>query len=65
MFGVPGSRWAVVADDSERDGLMLIKESRYEFGCINGMLHVSLVRSPKVTLTIGGVVPPVSIQVRA
>jgi alpha-mannosidase len=53
MFEVPGSRWAVVADDSERDGLMLMTESRYGFGCISGMLHVSLVRSPKVTPTRG------------
>lgn len=53
MFEVPGSRWAVVCDDSQRDGLMVMTESRYGFGCLSGMMHVSLVRSPKVTPTRG------------
>lgn len=53
QFEVPGSRWAVVADDSERDGLMVMTESRYGFGAVNGMLHVSLVRSAKITPTRG------------
>ncbi|HAI14585.1 MAG TPA: hypothetical protein DCM28_22960 [Phycisphaerales bacterium] len=53
MFEVPGSRWAVVCDDSQRDGMMLMTESRYGFGCLSGMMHVSLVRSPKVTPTRG------------
>ncbi len=53
MFEVPGSRWAVVSDDSQRDGLMVMTESRYGFGCLSGMMHVSLVRSPKVTPTRG------------
>ena len=53
MFEVPGSRWAVVCDDSQRDGLMVMTESRYGFGCLSGLMHVSLVRSPKVTPTRG------------
>ena len=49
MFEVPGSRWAAVSDDTERDGVMLITESKYGFGCLDGLLHVSLLRSCKVT----------------
>lgn len=49
QFEVPGSRWATVADDTETEGLMLMTEARYGFGCVSGKLHVSLVRSAKVT----------------
>ncbi|MEM8873491.1 MAG: glycoside hydrolase family 38 C-terminal domain-containing protein [Planctomycetota bacterium] len=49
LFEVPGSRWAVVADDGERDGLMLITESKYGFGCHRRTLHLSLLRSAFVT----------------
>ena len=49
MFEVPGSRWAAVADDTERDGAMLITEAKYGFGCLDGLLHLSLLRSCKVT----------------
>ena len=48
-FEVPGSRWAAVCDDTERDGLMLVTKHTYGFGCTSGLLHVSLVRSAKVT----------------
>ena len=48
-FEVPGSRWAAVCDDTERDGLMLVTHSTYGFGCTSGLLHASLVRSAKVT----------------
>ena len=55
MFEVPGSRWAAVADDTERDGLMLITQDKYGFGAHDGLLHVSLVRSCLVTEANGGV----------
>ncbi len=49
MFENPASRWACVADDDERDGLMLISEAKYGFGVREGVLHVSLARSAQVT----------------
>lgn len=49
MFEVPGSRWACIADDDERDGLMLITEAKYGFGAVDGLLHLSLARSAKYT----------------
>jgi alpha-mannosidase len=49
MFENPGSRWACVADDDERDGLMVVTEAKYGFGVLEGLLHVSLARSAKVT----------------
>lgn len=49
MFENPGSRWACVADDAEREGLMLIAEAKYGFGAREGLLHVSLGRTARVT----------------
>lgn len=49
MFEVPASRWALVADDNEAEGLALITADRYGFGCWDGMLHCSLVRSAFIT----------------
>ncbi|MEM6552593.1 MAG: glycoside hydrolase family 38 C-terminal domain-containing protein [Planctomycetota bacterium] len=49
MFENPGSRWACVADDDEREGLMLITEAKYGFGAVDGLLHLSLARSAKYT----------------
>ncbi|MGF1634999.1 MAG: alpha-mannosidase [Phycisphaerae bacterium] len=49
FFEVPASRWALVADDAESEGLMLLTEAKYGFGCYGGLLHVSLVRSALVT----------------
>jgi len=49
QFENPASRWAAVADDAERDGFMLIAEAKFGFGAHQGNLHVSLVRSAKVT----------------
>jgi len=46
MFESPGSRWAAVSDDTEAEGLMLVTEAKYGFGCSNGLLHLSLIRSP-------------------
>jgi alpha-mannosidase len=48
QFEVPASRWAVVSDDNERDGLALVSKDRYGFGCRDGNLHVSLVRSAMI-----------------
>ena len=48
-FENPGSRWAAVFDDTERDGLMVATRSSFGFGCTSGLLHVSLLRSPKYT----------------
>ncbi len=49
QFEVPASRWAVVSDDNERDALALISKDRYGFGCRDGLLHVSLLRSALIT----------------
>ncbi|MEM6561793.1 MAG: glycoside hydrolase family 38 C-terminal domain-containing protein, partial [Planctomycetota bacterium] len=49
LFEVPASRWATVADDGEREGLMLLTESKYGFGCHGGLMHISLLRSALVT----------------
>lgn len=46
MWEGPGSRWAAVTDDSGRDGLFVVTEAKYGFGCQNGELALSLVRSP-------------------
>lgn len=49
QFEVPGSRYAMVGDDSGLGGLVLITESKYGFSCQEGRLSVSLLRSPRVT----------------
>jgi len=49
MWEVPGSRWAVVTDDAESEGLFVVTESKYGFSCRDGSLGVSLVRSVKIT----------------
>ncbi|MEM7627185.1 MAG: glycoside hydrolase family 38 C-terminal domain-containing protein [Planctomycetota bacterium] len=54
MFEVPGSRWAAVADDTEREGVVLITRDKYGFGAHDGLLHVSLVRSSLVTKANSG-----------
>ncbi len=41
------SRWAAVSDDSERDGLYLAAESKYGFSCKDGVLAMTLLRSPR------------------
>ncbi len=53
-FEVPGSRWAAVTDDTEQQGLMLITQAKYGFGCLDGLLHVSLARTAMVTPSRGG-----------
>ncbi len=50
MWEVPASRWAVVADDCESDGLFLVTEAKYGVSCRDGFLGLSLVRSAKITM---------------
>jgi alpha-mannosidase len=50
MWEMPASRWAVVADDNESEGLFIVTESKFGFSCRNGVLSPSLVRSAKITL---------------
>jgi len=57
MFEVPGSRWAAVADEAERDGLMVVTDAKYGFGCMDGLLHVSLLRSAMITQPTPGPAP--------
>jgi len=49
QWEVPGSRWAVVANDGEREGLALVTEAKYGFSARDGDLTVSLLRSARVT----------------
>jgi alpha-mannosidase len=46
---VPGSRWATVSNDGEREGLALITEAKYGFLARDGELTVSLLRSAQIT----------------
>jgi alpha-mannosidase len=49
MFESAASRWAIVGDDGDAEGLGVITEAKYGFSCRNGELGVSLLRSPAVT----------------
>jgi len=51
MFECPGSRWACITDQNNDDGLAVMTASSYGFGARDGLLHLSLVRSAKVTET--------------
>jgi len=46
MFESPGSRWAVVMDDAGQEGLFMATESKYGFSCREGVLSLSLMRTP-------------------
>jgi alpha-mannosidase len=46
MWEVPGSRYAAVSDEGERNGLFVVTEAKYGFSCRDGILTVSLLRSP-------------------
>ncbi len=48
-FEVPGSRYAMVFDDTEDHGLCVVTESKYGFGCSSGLLHLSLLRGAIIT----------------
>lgn len=49
MFESAGSRWAIVGDDGDAEGLGVVTEAKYGFSCREGELGVSLLRSPRVT----------------
>jgi len=49
MFEACASRWAVVMDDGQSQGLQLITEAKYGMGCRDGELGLSLLRSVSVT----------------
>jgi alpha-mannosidase len=49
MWEVPFSRWCVVSDDSESEGLMMVTEAKYGAACRDGVLGLSLIRSVQVT----------------
>lgn len=49
MWEMPGSRYAIVLDDSSSEGLFLVTEAKYGFSCRDGCLSLSLIRSPMHT----------------
>jgi alpha-mannosidase len=49
MFEACASRWAVVCDDNQSEGLHLVTEAKYGMGCHDGVLGLSLVRSVRVS----------------
>lgn len=49
MFESAASRWAIVGDDGDAEGLGVVTEAKYGFSCRDGELGVSLLRSPRVT----------------
>lgn len=49
MWEVPTSRWSIVTDDNESEGLFLATEAKYGVSCREGVLGLSLVRSAKIT----------------
>ncbi|MFO7725524.1 MAG: glycoside hydrolase family 38 C-terminal domain-containing protein [Oceanipulchritudo sp.] len=49
MYEVPGSRWALLADDGEREGFTLVTEAKYGFTARSGTIGLSLLRSAFVT----------------
>jgi alpha-mannosidase len=49
QWEVPGSCWATVSNDGEREGLALITEAKYGFLARDGELTVSLLRSARIT----------------
>lgn len=49
MWEVPFSRYLAVFDESERDGMFVVSEAKYGASVRDGVVGVSLVRSPRVT----------------
>lgn len=49
QWEVPASRWMVLADDAQSEGLAVITEAKYGFTVRDGAVGVSLVRSALVT----------------
>ncbi len=48
QWEVPGSRYAMVTDDGEREGLFVVTEAKYGWSCREGCLGLSLLRSAKL-----------------
>jgi alpha-mannosidase len=48
MYEVPASRWALVADDGESEGLAMITEAKYGFSVRAGTVGLSLLRSAEM-----------------
>lgn len=48
MWEVPFSRWLAVSDERESDGLFVVTEARYGASVRDGVIGLSLVRSPKI-----------------
>ena len=49
QWEVPGSRWAAISHDGERDGLWLATEAKYGFSARDGVLGVTMLRSALMT----------------
>lgn len=49
QWEVPGSRWAVLTDDAQYEGLALITEAKYGFTVREGTIGLSLLRSALIT----------------
>lgn len=49
QFEVPASRYAVVSDDGERDGLFIATVGLFGFTCREGVLATTLLTSPRIT----------------
>lgn len=49
MWEVPASRWGIVCDDAETEGVFVVTQSKFGFSCRDGSLGVSLVRSAFIT----------------
>ena len=49
QWEVPGSRWAVLSDDAQYEGLALMTEAKYGFTVREGAIGVSLLRSALIT----------------
>jgi alpha-mannosidase len=49
QWEVPASRWMVLTDDAQSEGLAVITEAKYGFTVRDGLVGVSLVRSALVT----------------
>ena len=48
QWEVPGSRWAVISDDGEREGFFVVTESKYGWSARQGVLGLSLLRSARL-----------------
>ena len=49
MYEVPASRWVLVADDGEMEGLSILTEAKYGFSVRQGTVGLSLLRSARIT----------------